>query len=77
MHSPQARFGNVSIDLGSRLAPRSPVIRSMLHLLIGAMTFRALLLPNEPIATGVDPDDERGGKRPDLRCWGLTCATPS
>ena len=38
------------------------------------MTFRALLLPNEPIATGVDPDDERGGKRPDLRCWGLTCA---
>lgn len=23
--------------------------------------------------TASGPDDQRGGKRPDLRCWGLTC----
>lgn len=47
---PEAVWGDVHVDLGSRLAARNKALRAVLRLLIGHMRFKSLLLPNEPIA---------------------------
>ena len=44
VHVPDVRWGDVSIDLGTRLAPKNAVIRSALKLLIGHMKFRCVML---------------------------------
>lgn len=49
---PDAVWGDVHVDLGSRLAARNKALRAVLRLLIGHMHFKSLLLPNEPVAQG-------------------------
>lgn len=71
LHPPQARWGSVSIDIPSRIAPRSRFARVALRLLIGDMHFKCLLLPNNPIATGLESPEE-AASRAELRLWGLT-----
>ena len=43
VHVPDVRWGDVSIDLGTRLSPKNAVIRSALKLLIGHMKFRCVI----------------------------------
>ncbi|EFP81234.1 uncharacterized protein PGTG_06855 [Puccinia graminis f. sp. tritici CRL 75-36-700-3] len=47
---PQTRWGEMTIDLSSRLAPsRGPLIKFFLRSLVGSMRFRSILLPHNPI----------------------------
>ncbi|KAH9457829.1 hypothetical protein KEM48_007375 [Puccinia striiformis f. sp. tritici PST-130] len=47
---PQTRWGEMTIDLSSRLAPsRGPFIKFLLRSLVGSMRFRSILLPHNPI----------------------------
>lgn len=76
------RWGDVKVDIASRLAPRSRTIRVGLRLLIGSMHFQCILLPDRPdAATGLErevEEDEGKGKgkaqegEAELRLWGLT-----
>lgn len=72
------------MDISSRLAPKSPVVRWGLRALVGNMHFRCILLPNEPVAEA-EADEvedevplrlvghcEGEPEKPDLRLWGLT-----
>lgn len=45
LHAPQAKYGVVGIDISSRLAPRSPLARFALRLLVGSMHFRFAFVP--------------------------------
>ncbi|KAL8293371.1 hypothetical protein RQP46_000072 [Phenoliferia psychrophenolica] len=72
LHAPQAKYGVVGIDISSRLAPRSPVARFALRLLVGSMHFRCVLLPNEPVAIGQITPPSPDGTVPELKLWGLT-----
>ncbi|CAD6976580.1 unnamed protein product [Tilletia controversa] len=51
LYTPQPRWGLTSVDIASRLAPKSPAVRWVLRALVGKMDFRCVLLPNKPIAT--------------------------
>ncbi|KAK0563520.1 hypothetical protein OC844_002182 [Tilletia horrida] len=51
LYTPQPRWGLTSVDIASRLAPKSPAVRWVLRALVGKMDFRCVLLPNQPIAT--------------------------
>ncbi|GAA5907438.1 NUDIX hydrolase [Sporobolomyces salmoneus] len=70
LHAPTARYGAVDIDIASRLAPKNKVARAALKMLVGQMSFKCILLPNDPIS--LLPGVPRGDKLPDLRLWGLT-----
>ncbi|GAA5979113.1 hypothetical protein JCM5350_007070 [Sporobolomyces pararoseus] len=70
LHAPTARYGSVDIDIASRLAPKNKVARAALKMLVGQMSFKCILLPNDPIS--LQPDVPLGDKLPDLRLWGLT-----
>ncbi|KAM0754860.1 hypothetical protein T439DRAFT_309686 [Meredithblackwellia eburnea MCA 4105] len=72
LHAPQAKYGVVGIDISSRLAPRSPVARFALRLLVGSMHFRCVLLPNDPVAIGQVTPRNPDGSLPELKLWGLT-----
>lgn len=73
----RTRWGDVKVDIASRLAPRSPTIRWALRVLVGSMHFQCVLLPDRPDAVGL-PEEEMEqmgiGKigAGDLRLWGLT-----
>ncbi|KAK4050304.1 hypothetical protein OIV83_003625 [Microbotryomycetes sp. JL201] len=69
---PQAQYGNVSIDISTRLAPRNMLARFALKMLVGSMNFTCILLPNEPIAVGNMPPRPPKGHLPELKLWGLT-----
>lgn len=77
----KTRWGDVKVDIASRLAPRSRTIRWGLRILIGSMHFQCILLPDRPDVRGAMEkdmeDDARKGKARDdgsgdLRLWGLT-----
>ncbi|KAL9933324.1 hypothetical protein V8E36_008042 [Tilletia maclaganii] len=51
LYTPKPRWGLTSVDIASRLAPKSPAVRWVLRALVGKMDFRCVLLPNRPIAT--------------------------
>ncbi|KAE8210930.1 hypothetical protein CF327_g5261 [Tilletia walkeri] len=51
LYTPKPRWGLTSVDIASRLAPKSPAVRWVLRALVGKMDFRCVLLPNKPIAT--------------------------
>ncbi|GAA5855003.1 hypothetical protein JCM3766R1_006040 [Sporobolomyces carnicolor] len=70
LHAPTAKYGSVEIDIASRLAPKNKVARAALKLLVGQMSFKCILLPNDPIS--LRPGVPLGDKLPDLRLWGLT-----
>ena len=88
LYTPSPKWGTTSVDISSRLAPKSPVVRWILRALIGKMDFKCILLPNDPVAVAEydESDDElsqSGGSRiakleeeadhrPDLNLWGLT-----
>ncbi|KAM0786375.1 hypothetical protein ACM66B_001843 [Microbotryomycetes sp. NB124-2] len=69
---PQAHYGQVSIDISTRLAPRNMLARYALKMLVGSMNFTCILLPNEPIAVGNMPPRPPKGELPELKLWGLT-----
>lgn len=73
---PNARVGSLGIDISSRLAPRSPLAQIALRLLIGSMFFRCILLPNNPVVTLSQSEDDGvpvlSKEREELRLWGLT-----
>lgn len=72
---PQACWGEIPVDLGSRLAARSKVLRAALRILLGHMHFNCILLPNEPIASSSTPTSPTFSfpiPRPELRLWGIT-----
>ncbi|GAA6015824.1 hypothetical protein JCM10207_008809 [Rhodosporidiobolus poonsookiae] len=73
LHPPTAKYGSVEIDIATRLAPRSRLARSFLQTLMGEMSFKCILLPNDPIATGQPlPPLAPGETLPDIKLWGLT-----
>ncbi|GAA5870870.1 hypothetical protein JCM8547_001728, partial [Rhodosporidiobolus lusitaniae] len=72
LHAPAAKTGKVEIDIATRLAPRSRWARRALQVLMGKMDFKCILLPNDPVATGLPFDDIPLSQRPELRLWGLT-----
>ncbi|BGP41414.1 hypothetical protein JCM10449v2_005394 [Rhodotorula kratochvilovae] len=73
LHAPAAKYGAVPIDIATRLAPRNRFARWALHMLVGKMDFKCILLPNDPVAVGQQlPDIPPGGKLPELKLWGLT-----
>ncbi|GAA5852103.1 hypothetical protein JCM9279_005058 [Rhodotorula babjevae] len=73
LHAPAAKYGSVPIDIATRLAPRNKVARWILHMLVGQMDFKCILLPNDPVAVGQQlPPLPPGGKAPELKLWGLT-----
>ncbi|TNY19370.1 NUDIX hydrolase domain-like protein, partial [Rhodotorula diobovata] len=73
LHAPAAKYGSVPIDIATRLAPRNRVARWVLHMLVGQMDFKCILLPNDPVAVGQQlPNLPPGAKLPELKLWGLT-----
>jgi len=59
LYTPTPKWGVTSVDIASRLAPKSPAVRWALRVLVGKMDFRCILLPNKPIAVAeTDEDDE-------------------
>lgn len=60
------KWGTTSVDIASRLAPKSPAVRWTLRALVGKMDFRCVLLPNDPVAIAEeeeDSTDDEGGRR--------------
>ncbi|CAO1618336.1 unnamed protein product [Sympodiomycopsis kandeliae] len=59
LYTPEPKWGRVSIDISTRLAPKSTGIRWALKGLLGKMDFRCVLLPNDPWAIADDdPSDD-------------------
>jgi hypothetical protein len=74
---PQTRWGEMTIDLSTRLAPsRGPLIKLFLRSLVGSMRFRSILLPHNPIIQvkrhSKQTDPQQVDPTPDLNLWGLT-----
>jgi len=69
LYTPNPSWGSTSVDIASRLAPKSPAVRWALRVLVGKMDFRCILLPNKPIAIaeGQDDEEEFGGLSPTLQ----------
>ncbi|PWN22952.1 hypothetical protein BCV69DRAFT_266465 [Microstroma glucosiphilum] len=61
LYTPKPRWGTVSIDIATRLAPKSSGIRFLLKGLLGKMDFRCVLLPNDPWAIADEDDDTASG----------------
>ncbi|GAA6055225.1 hypothetical protein JCM3770_000723 [Rhodotorula araucariae] len=73
LHAPAAKYGSVPIDIATRLAPRNRFARWALHMLVGKMDFKCILLPNDPVAVGQQlPNLPPGVTPPELKLWGLT-----
>jgi 8-oxo-dGTP pyrophosphatase MutT (NUDIX family) len=86
LYTPKPKWGVTSVDIASRLAPKSPAVRWSLRALVGKMDFRCILLPNRPVAVAETDEDDglesltvRSATyeadehdRPDLKLWGLT-----
>lgn len=77
--APHVQWGDVCIDITSRISPRSKVIRKILSILTGNMHFKCILLPNEPVGTQELSADHHpldpvslASERPPLSLWGLT-----
>jgi hypothetical protein len=60
LYTPTPSWGTTSVDIASRLAPKSPAVRWALRALVGKMDFRCILLPNRPIAVAEGQEDEEG-----------------
>lgn len=58
LYTPQPKWGLTSVDIASRLAPKSPAVRWALRALVGKMDFRCILLPNKPVATAEGEAEE-------------------
>ncbi|KAN0065793.1 hypothetical protein ACQY0O_000923 [Thecaphora frezii] len=59
LYTPSPKWGTTSVDISSRLAPKSPLVRWLLRALVGKMDFKCILLPNDPIAVAeFDEEDE-------------------
>ncbi|KAJ1597402.1 hypothetical protein NDA14_006822 [Ustilago hordei] len=59
LYTPKPKWGTTSVDISSRLAPKSPLVRWVLRALVGKMDFKCILLPNDPIAVAeYDENDE-------------------
>lgn len=79
---PHATWGDIPVDLGSRLAARNKLLRAVLRLLIGHMHFKCILLPNDPVAASTSAPgspltapSSTGGMadaESDLKLWGIT-----
>ncbi|KAH8919142.1 hypothetical protein BT69DRAFT_1285082 [Atractiella rhizophila] len=67
---PDVKWGDVVVDISSRLAPKSPFARSLLKWVVGSMKFKAILLPNNPIVSDHPSHSQRGDL--ELKLWGLT-----
>ncbi|GAA5999577.1 NUDIX hydrolase [Rhodotorula paludigena] len=73
LHAPAAKYGRVPIDIATRLAPRNRFARWALHMLMGKMDFKCILLPNDPVAAAQQmPQLAPGQHPPELKLWGLT-----
>ncbi|SCV67851.1 BQ2448_5462 [Microbotryum intermedium] len=77
--APQATVGVVSIDISTRrvdnrmaLAPRNALARIFLKALVGSMHFKCILIPNHPVALGLQTPVFPSHPLPDLKLWGLT-----
>ncbi|PWY99473.1 hypothetical protein BCV70DRAFT_212271 [Testicularia cyperi] len=61
LYTPKPKWGTTSVDISSRLAPKSPLVRWVLRALVGKMDFKCILLPNDPVAVAeYDPEDAEG-----------------
>lgn len=76
---PQTKWGEMTIDLSTRLAPsRGPIIKFFLRALVGSMRFRSILLPHNPVTEINRPSKQEAQQQPvnspppDLNLWGLT-----
>ncbi|UZJ54728.1 hypothetical protein CBS101457_004048 [Exobasidium rhododendri] len=69
LYTPNPSWGSTSVDIASRLAPKSPAVRWALRVLVGKMDFRCILLPNKPIAIAEEQegDDDFGDHSPTLQ----------
>lgn len=69
LYTPKPSWGSTSVDIASRLAPKSPAVRWALRVLVGKMDFRCILLPNKPIAIaeGQEDEEDMGNLSPTLQ----------
>lgn len=59
LYTPKPKWGTTSVDISSRLAPKSPLVRWVLRALVGKMDFKCILLPNDPVAVAeYDENDD-------------------
>ncbi|ETS62121.1 hypothetical protein PaG_03681 [Moesziomyces aphidis] len=58
LYTPKPKWGTTSVDISSRLAPKSPLVRWVLRALVGKMDFKCILLPNEPVAVAESDENE-------------------
>lgn len=59
LYTPKPKWGKTSVDISSRLAPKSPLVRWVLRALVGKMDFKCILLPNEPVAIAEYDENEQ------------------
>ncbi|TKY85441.1 hypothetical protein EX895_005603 [Sporisorium graminicola] len=71
LYTPKPKWGTTSVDISSRLAPKSPLVRWVLRALVGKMDFKCILLPNDPVAVAeYDENDEEAGLLVDASNYG-------
>ncbi|KAJ1026849.1 hypothetical protein NDA16_002146 [Ustilago loliicola] len=58
LYTPKPKWGTTSVDISSRLAPKSPLVRWVLRALVGKMDFKCILLPNEPVAVAENDEND-------------------
>ncbi|SPO24478.1 uncharacterized protein UTRI_03746 [Ustilago trichophora] len=58
LYTPKPKWGTTSVDISSRLAPKSPLVRWVLRALVGKMDFKCILLPNDPVAIAEYDENE-------------------
>ncbi|KAJ9479423.1 hypothetical protein PHBOTO_002909 [Pseudozyma hubeiensis] len=61
LYTPKPKWGTTSVDISSRLAPKSPLVRWVLRALVGKMDFKCILLPNDPVAVAEYDENEEEG----------------
>lgn len=71
LYTPKPKWGTTSVDISSRLAPKSPLVRWVLRALVGKMDFKCILLPNDPVAVAeYDENDEEANLLADASNYG-------
>ncbi|EST05239.1 NUDIX hydrolase domain protein [Kalmanozyma brasiliensis GHG001] len=60
LYTPKPKWGTTSVDISSRLAPKSPLVRWVLRALVGKMDFKCILLPNDPVAVAEYEEEDEG-----------------
>lgn len=77
LNGPKTRWGEVAIELSSRLAPtRHWILKRLLDSWVGSMHFQSVLIRDRPCAVAEprrpSAQDHHSAAKEDLHLWGLT-----